>query len=151
MGKELMQLAEACGARHLDTAGSRDFVTTMVVAGRATLSALGDDDERHDREDYLLLVTLCHIDLTDEARPGSMTELLSRSSGGVSKLLDRFEAQGFLHRSYGSVDADRRAVVLRVTPAGLQLLRRQTARLLPSVQAFWDIGHALAEGVSRPV
>jgi DNA-binding MarR family transcriptional regulator len=150
MGKDLMRLAEACGARPADGAEMGDLLTTMVVAGRAMLAALGDDDERHDRDDYLLLVTLSHIDLTDEARPGSMTELLSRSSGGVSKLLDRFEAQGYLQRSYGGVDADRRAVVLRLTPAGRQWLRGQTTRLVPYAQAFWDAGHVLADGVSRP-
>jgi DNA-binding MarR family transcriptional regulator len=155
LGKDVMQLAESCGARPTrassDGRGGADLASTLARSGRITLAALGDDDERRDRDDYLLLITLCHIDISDEPRPGSLTDLLNRSSGGVSKLLDRFEAQGWIAREYGGVCTDRRAVVLRSTPAGRRLLREQTAKLVPSVQTFWELGHALAEGVTGPV
>ncbi len=151
LAKEMLLLAEQAGARPTDEPPEfADLLSVLSRAGMVILSALGDADDKPDRDDFQLLLTLCQIDLLEGCRPGTLVDSLGLSSGGVSKLLDRLEAHGWITREYGVVGSDRRAVVLRTTPAGERRLREQLARLLPHIDEFWNMAHGLAELVDQP-
>lgn len=70
------------------------------------------------------ITTLFLLDLEGPRRPGALQEMTGLSSGGVSKLVDRLEAQGLVRRVFGPVDGDRRAVLVQLTPKGRRLSRR---------------------------
>lgn len=70
------------------------------------------------------VATLFYLELEGPRRPGALQEVTSLSSGGVSKLIDRLEAQGLVRRTFGPVDGDRRAVLVQLTPKGRRLARR---------------------------
>ena len=149
--KEILHLAELAGAR--PTEHPPEFTDLPSVLARSAvviLSALGGDDDKPDRDDFQLLLTLCQIDLLDGCRPGTLVNALGLSSGGVSKLLDRLEAHGWITREYGTLGSDRRAVVLRATPSGERRLREQLVRLVPHIDEFWNMAHGLAEVVNQP-
>jgi len=99
--------------------------------------------------------TQLHVLLIVEQHRDINLSGLARQLGGLassaSRLCDRLEAAGFLHRTHGS---SRRAVILRLSPEGralLDRLRRQRredltrvlARMPPAARA------ALAAGLSQ--
>lgn len=152
LAKELEQLAETTGARPmvLDCEVT-DVVELMARAGAVVIVALGRGEGPAAIDATRALTALGYVDLNPQSRPISLVDLLGLSTGGVSKLLDRLEAEGLLERRHGLLESDRRAVVLEVTDAGRARLREQTARVLPYVQEIWAMGHAMAEGISTPV
>jgi DNA-binding MarR family transcriptional regulator len=150
VGKEILQLTEAIGGRRTTpTPPFTDLPTAMSRAGLVILSALGDADDRLDRDDFQMLLALCQIDLLGGCRPGTLIDALGLSSGGVSKLLDRLEAHGWITREYGTLGDDRRAVVLHTTESGEHRLREQVPRVMPHLDEFWNLGHLLADGFSQ--
>ncbi len=76
------------------------------------------------------LLVLCLLDLDGPTRPGVIAEVVGLTSGGTTKLLDRMEAAGLLHRTYGAIDTDHRGVEVVLTARGRTLLRQATAALL---------------------
>ena len=54
--------------------------------------------------------------------PTAIAEVLGRTTGGMSLTLDRLEAKGWVRRSFDP--ADRRRVIVELTPAGLRLATR---------------------------
>jgi DNA-binding MarR family transcriptional regulator len=53
-----------------------------------------------------------------EARPSQLVTELGLTSGGATYLVDGLESAGLVERLYGTVPCDRRAVVVRLSPAG---------------------------------
>jgi DNA-binding MarR family transcriptional regulator len=72
-------------------------------------------------DDHASVLVLCLLDGDGTCRPGRLVEALGMSSGGVTKLVDRLAARGLVDRSYGTL-ADRRGVVISITPAGIEEL-----------------------------
>lgn len=68
--------------------------------------------------DYLVLGVIRHSP-DGRTSPGSISEVLHRTSGGMTLTLDRLEAAGWLVRSPDPTD--RRKVVLELTEAGRDL------------------------------
>jgi DNA-binding MarR family transcriptional regulator len=54
----------------------------------------------------------------EEARPSQLIAELGLTSGGTTYLVDGLESAGLVERLYGTVPNDRRAVVIRLSPAG---------------------------------
>lgn len=67
---------------------------------------------------------LCRLDLEGPMRPSEITELEQMTSGGVSKLIDRMEADGLIERRRGVLATDNRAVLVVITRKGRDLVRR---------------------------
>ena len=76
------------------------------------------------------VLVLCLLDLDGPTRPGVIAEVVGLTSGGTTKLLDRMEAAGLLHRAYGAIDTDHRGVQVELTARGRTLLRQATTALL---------------------
>jgi DNA-binding MarR family transcriptional regulator len=53
-----------------------------------------------------------------ETRPGPLAESLGLTTGGTTYLVDKLVSDGLAERLYGAVASDRRAVLIRLTPAG---------------------------------
>ncbi|MCB1006142.1 MAG: winged helix DNA-binding protein [Acidimicrobiales bacterium] len=86
------------------------------IAGDAGVSA----------SDYLVLAVVRRSP-AQRATPGRICEILDRTSGGMSLALDRLEKAGWLRRS--ADPADRRRVVVELTPEGLAVATRVNADL----------------------
>ena len=67
-------------------------------------------------------LALVLVDAAGPLRPGTLGDLTSLTSAGVSQLLDRLERDGFVTRSFGAVAGDRRAVVVGLSEAGRNAL-----------------------------
>lgn len=57
--------------------------------------------------------------------PTELAELVLRSSGGMTQILDRLERAGHVRRTVDP--ADRRRVMVRLSPAGLALVQKASA------------------------
>jgi DNA-binding MarR family transcriptional regulator len=74
-------------------------------------------------------------------RMGEIADRLTLSRGGVTKLVDRLEAAGYVARQPDP--GDRRATTVGITPEGLEVLDRAKPLV---VEAFWDLwGRHLTE------
>lgn len=76
------------------------------------------------------ILVLCLLDLDGPARPGMISEVVNLTSGGTTKLLDRMEAGGLIHRVYGGIESDHRGVQVELTARGRSLVRQATTALL---------------------
>lgn len=59
-----------------------------------------------------------------DARPGQLADVLGLTSGGITYLVDQLESVGVVERLYGTLPADRRAVLIRLTPSGQTAAQR---------------------------
>lgn len=75
------------------------------------------------------LIVLCRLDLEGPLRPSEISELENMTTGGVSKLVDRLEADGLIERKRDVIATDKRAVLVVITTKGRYLIRRVTAAL----------------------
>jgi DNA-binding MarR family transcriptional regulator len=76
--------------------------------------------------DYLVLGVVRRSQRQRSA-PTAIAEVLGRTTGGMSLTLDRLEAKGWVRRSFDP--ADRRRVIVELTPAGLKLATRVNSAL----------------------
>jgi DNA-binding MarR family transcriptional regulator len=91
------------------------------------------------------VAVLLHLDLHGPTRPTELRTLLGFSSGGVSRLLERLEDEGLVIRSLGAVAGDRRAVVVRLTPAGTRAARAVSDAAASVLLEQPDLAAALQE------
>lgn len=85
------------------------------------------------------LLVMCHIELHGPQRPNDLAAATGMTSGGLSKLLDRMEDLGVVRRERGSIQDDKRAVVVGLTEHGHELMRVVTDELaarLPQTKAI---------------
>lgn len=111
----------------------------MGAAGALVSRQLDTELGVHGVRPRLALATLAS---SGDARPLQLAELLGVSSGGLTYIIDQLEADGLVQRSYGGVEHDRRAVVIRLTQSG-----RAAAELMADVlfEHADDVAGALAE------
>lgn len=67
------------------------------------------------------VLLLCELALDGPLRPRELQALAGLTSGGMTKQLDRFEEMGLIQRTHGGVAGDRRAILVSLTPRGLDL------------------------------
>jgi DNA-binding MarR family transcriptional regulator len=72
--------------------------------------------------DYSVLRVLQLAGPPYQLSPTKLSELVVRSTGGMTQILDRLEGAGLVKRSPDA--ADRRKVIVSLTPDGLRLVRR---------------------------
>ncbi len=83
--------------------------------------------------DYSVLRVLQLAGPPYEMTPGELSDIVLRSSGGMTQILDRLERDALVER--GSDRGDRRKVVVRLTDTGLQTAKRAERGLRPRSQA----------------
>ncbi|HUS42369.1 MAG TPA: MarR family transcriptional regulator [Ilumatobacteraceae bacterium] len=98
--------------------------------GTAVSKSLVEATKQPDFVTNAPILVLCLLDLDGATRPGAIAEVVGLTSGGTTKLLDRMEAAGLVHRSYGAIDSDHRGVQVALTARGRTLLRQATEALL---------------------
>lgn len=77
--------------------------------------------------DFDVLATIRRTEGPDGVNPGQVLHSVLITSGGLTKRLDRLESAGLIRRHPDP--ADRRATLLRLTPAGTDLVDR----VIPSI------------------
>ena len=70
------------------------------------------------------IMLLSRLDLEGPMRPNQIAEFEAMTTGGVSKLIDRMEAEGLVQRKRGVLAADQRAVLVVITKSGQDLIHR---------------------------
>jgi DNA-binding MarR family transcriptional regulator len=128
--KELVSTLEQAGAR--SSAGTADLLPARRPASRAAramaqigitlIRALQLPEPYNEATDQTAALALSAVHLTGSCRPGHLADVLAITTGGVTRLLDRLESNGFVERSLGAVPEDRRSVIVSITPAGLEQL-----------------------------
>lgn len=84
--------------------------------------------------DFDVLATIRRTQGSDGVNPGQVLQSVLITSGGLTKRLDRLESAGLIRRHPDP--ADRRATLLRLTPAGADLVDRVIASLLTMEHQF---------------
>jgi DNA-binding MarR family transcriptional regulator len=85
-----------------------------------------------------------------ELSPTRLSELVVRSSGGMTQILDRLERAGLLSRRPDPTD--RRKVTARLTPAGSRLVKRANrAWVAQKEELLAGVGRAEFERLDRAV
>lgn len=84
--------------------------------------------------DFDVLATIRRTEGSDGVNPGQVLQSVLITSGGLTKRLDRLESAGFIGRHPDP--ADRRATLLRLTPAGADLVDRVISSLLAIEHQF---------------
>jgi len=150
--KEIAYLAAECGGGpSADVEPCGELLACLARLGITLMDSAVGATGSPTSIDYSALLVVCHAELEHGCRPGSLMELLDLSSGGVTKLLDRLEADGLVRRDYGVVDADRRAVVVTATPHGRRMMVHALTRVEAHVDELWLVINWLAEGATvRP-
>lgn len=75
--------------------------------------------------DYSLLRVLQLADPPYEMSPTRLSEVLVRSTGGMTQILDRLERDRLVRRSPDP--SDRRKIIVGLTPSGLRLVKKANA------------------------
>jgi DNA-binding MarR family transcriptional regulator len=97
----------------------------MLIAAVQFGEALGEGVARRAKDTSLAynapIAVITELALRGPRRPSQLATFTGLTSGGVTKMLDRLEADGFIVRSEGEIKRDRRAVVIRLSEKGEQL------------------------------
>jgi DNA-binding MarR family transcriptional regulator len=81
---------------------------------------------------------IVRLHLRGPQRPTDIVNALGMSSGGVTKLLDRLEAAGYITRELGAIKNDRRATRLVLTAKGAGLAQEYADALLSELDEVKD-------------
>lgn len=96
-----------------------------AVVSKALQDVAGDELLVHN----VSILLLCRLDLEGPMRPSQIAELENLTTGGVSKLIDRMEADGLVERRRGVLATDKRSVFVVITRKGRDLVRRMAGAL----------------------
>lgn len=124
----------------LDTTPFRLF-SALAVAGRLVQEFYEASAARHglSAPDFFLLAELRRRGEPFEATPGELTQVLVRSTGGTTKLLDRLAAVGHITRIPNP--KDRRSNLVQLTNRGRHLIDA-------ALQDHLEAETALIEGIN---
>jgi DNA-binding MarR family transcriptional regulator len=75
--------------------------------------------------DYSVLRVLQLAGSPYQMTPGELSEIVLRSSGNMTQILDRLQRSGYVQRTADA--SDRRKVVIALTPDGLQVAQKASA------------------------
>jgi len=89
--------------------------------------------------DVAAVTTVLAIDEAQECRPGYLADRMRISSGGMTRLLDRLERAGLVHRSYGTPATDRRGSFVHLTESGTEVARRAADAAAPLADEFFSV------------
>jgi len=121
---------------------------TCMVLGRLGMIVGSATEATLDGLDINGALALCQLAARSPTRPTALTDRLGMTSGGMTKLLDRLESVGFVERTYGRVNSDRRGVEVYLSPVGRVRLERVLSDVEPYaeelLEAFRDVNAHLS-------
>ena len=82
------------------------------------------------------VIVVCSLSLRGSLRPSDIVKLTGLSSGGVTKLIDRLEADGLIVRALGTYPDDRRATRLALSPRGSKVAHDFARAVLSEMDAI---------------
>jgi DNA-binding MarR family transcriptional regulator len=86
--------------------------------------------------DYELLSHIRRMGPPFAASPTELSQALYLTTGAMTRRLDRVESAGFLRRL--PHDTDRRAIVVQLTPEGVEIVDRAVERILERITAILE-------------
>lgn len=86
--------------------------------------------------DYELLSHIRRMGPPLEASPTELSQALHLTTGAMTRRLDRVELAGLLRRL--PHDTDRRAIVVQLTPEGVEIVDRAVERILERITAILE-------------
>jgi DNA-binding MarR family transcriptional regulator len=134
--REVVRLLGVTSPRHRDISPV-DVVERMAALGHGLGRVLRADDYPDDPTPSKTALTLA-LASGDGTRPRVLIDATQLSTGGVTLLLDRLEGRGFISRASGR-PPDRRAVIVRSTPAGDAALNLRLDQLASLDRAIYDV------------
>ena len=120
-----------------DRRKAEEMLLVLGRLGRAVHDALVARVEPAIVGDAKIFV-IVRLHLRGPQRPSDIVQALGMSSGGVTKLLDRLEAAGYISREFGAIKNDRRATRLVLTPKGAGLAQDYADALLSELDEVRD-------------
>jgi DNA-binding MarR family transcriptional regulator len=128
-------------AKHLAQVGSA--LRRLSLAGNQLRTSLAGQLDINVTE----LIALGLLAESKELTPTRLAQLLGITTASVTVLVDHVEAAGFVYRTRST--ADRRSLLLRLTPAGTLLMQRVDEQYHAAIAAaFEQSGTALAPDVA---
>jgi DNA-binding MarR family transcriptional regulator len=94
-----------------------DLIDLGRHAGGAVAARLSDREHVNNTD----IAVVCQLAVTRPRRPRDLMLASGLSSGGMTRLLDRLEQAGIVARAVREVPADRRAIVISLTPEGRRM------------------------------
>lgn len=136
--------SEAWAREYPDTADTSGLLLIALLARLSLVIEAFEADTLQPLDllpsDYDVLAALRRVGPPYELAPNELYTYLERSSGGMTKILKRLEALGFVERIPD--EADRRSNLVRLTAAGMKIEEA-------AFQAFLSRTHELLQHGSR--
>jgi DNA-binding MarR family transcriptional regulator len=121
----------------------------LLIAAIQLGEAMGEGVARRAHDTSLAynapIGVISELALRGPRRPSQLATFTGLTSGGVTKMLDRLEEDGFITRTAGEVARDRRAVVVRLTEKGEQLAALVAEVLLDQVSLIRALSAEMTE------
>lgn len=118
---ELLDLLPPAASRPTTSTAPLDSLERFADLGVRMSGPLGAVTGPSDLRQRLAIAALADW---GEARPTQLVAELGLTSGGATYLVDGLESAGLVERLYDTVPSDRRAVVIRLSPAGYEAAER---------------------------
>ena len=100
-----------------------ELLLKLAEFGQVVSAALAEVAQQEGLVSNTHLVVLCRLELHGPQRPSDIMEVTGLTSGGVTKLIDRLEAAGWVERLDDPVPGDGRGVMVELAHAGRDTLR----------------------------
>ena len=120
--EEVLRLLGRDGAPSTNALPVRDVADRISAAGAAYVPDVVAASLRHGLAETPDRYAVAYLAL-HESRPSRIAEHLDLTPAGTTSLLDRLEGLGLVERRTGVWEADRRAVLVRLTPSGHRAAR----------------------------
>lgn len=114
-----------------------DVLAELTRAGRATRADVAQAAQPLGLALLVDRFALMSIALS-EARPSQLSHELLLTPAGTTSLLDRLTSRGLVERTARAVETDRRAVVVRATPAGRRAAAAIVSTYTPHLGSLAD-------------
>jgi DNA-binding MarR family transcriptional regulator len=115
------------GTIRTDPASAREHaqrsLVLLAIIGHRMTEALTRELGGPELTGNVPVLVVCDLALRGPLRPRDLQDVTGLTSGGMTKVLDRLEELGLTERSFGRVPGDRRAIVVSLTPKGLEAAR----------------------------
>ena len=98
-----------------------EIALAVGAMGRRLTAGLTDRLQNTELTTNVPVILLSELACRGPLRPRDLLEPTGLTSGGLTKQLDHLETLGMIERSFGTLQDDRRASLVSITPAGMRV------------------------------